>query len=172
MELSQSRGGRKAENGGSFASDLQDSLDQTDTITLPGGYRFSMATGKATTSSFATNDAASNPATTTTSSTGGSSSSASAASSDAGPAYMQSAEALAKWMQAEKDYWSQQPAEVRAVEKAPADERADLTSKLESEGYQVDMPVVAWGWDPIQLNFLRRQDGLPYDANLLNEAGV
>jgi len=181
MERAQSRGTRSAADEGNFASDLQNSLDQAESansaagILLPNGVEIPYATAKATVST-PMSAAAATPAasgtetasTTTTSTAPGSS--ATATSSDVGaPEFMTSPEAYSKWMQAEKDYWAEQPKAVQAAKNAPSEAMAD---NLAADGYQVDMPVVAWGWDPVQLNFIRQQDGLPYDAALLSEAGL
>jgi len=85
---------------------------------------------------------------------------------------MNSPEALKAWMSAEKDYWNQQPQAVKALQHMQPAQRAAQAESLQAEGYNIDVPIMEWGWDPVQTNFLRRADGLSYDANLLQEAEV
>jgi len=76
------------------------------------------------------------------------------------------------WEAAEKAYWTEQPAAVQQLENAPQSEKGSLAASLESQGYSIDVPIMVWGWDPILTNETLRAYGDPYNASLLQQAGV
>jgi hypothetical protein len=56
-------------------------------------------------------------------------------------------------------YWAQQPAAVQALRTMPESERSGYAQQLASEGYQIDVPIMVWGWDPSMVTSMRQADG-------------
>ncbi|HTW66643.1 MAG TPA: hypothetical protein VME17_18605 [Bryobacteraceae bacterium] len=56
-------------------------------------------------------------------------------------------------------YWAQQPAAVQALRNMPESEREGYAQQLASEGYQIDVPIMVWGWDPSMVTSMRQADG-------------
>jgi hypothetical protein len=57
-------------------------------------------------------------------------------------------------------YWARQPKAVQALEKIQdPDKRMAMASQLASEGYTIDVPIMAWGWDAYKTTMLRNGFG-------------
>jgi hypothetical protein len=57
-------------------------------------------------------------------------------------------------------YWASQPPAVQALQKIddPA-QRAMAAAQLAASGYQIDTPIMVWGWDPSKVATLRQDMG-------------
>jgi hypothetical protein len=57
-------------------------------------------------------------------------------------------------------YWASQPPAVQALRNIddPA-QRSELAGQLAASGYQIDAPIMVWGWDPSQVTSLRQEMG-------------
>ena len=47
-----------------------------------------------------------------------------------------------------------------------------MAANLESEGYNINVPIMVWGWDPVKTMEMLKAYGDPYNASILQEAGV
>jgi hypothetical protein len=134
-----------------------------------GQQQFVVTMGSANSSAASTAPAATaTPVATTSTST----SSSSASSASTSGADWWAIESTPGWQAAEKAYWADQPAAVQQLENAPQSEKGSLAASLESQGYSIDVPIMVWGWDPILTNETLRAYGDPYNASLLQQAGV
>jgi hypothetical protein len=59
----------------------------------------------------------------------------------------------------DNSYWAQQPAAVQALRTMPESERQTYATQLASQGYQIDVPIMVWGWDPSMVTSMRQADG-------------
>jgi hypothetical protein len=58
------------------------------------------------------------------------------------------------------DYWASQPAPVQALRNIQdPTQREELATQLASEGYQIDVPIMVWGWDPVTTMQMRESYG-------------
>jgi hypothetical protein len=60
----------------------------------------------------------------------------------------------------DQEYWASQPAAVQQLQTIEnPTERTDVATQLAQEGYSIDVPIMAWGWDPQLTTQLRQADG-------------
>ena len=173
----------------SFETALSDAVTQTlqQFGINPNSVNISIAPNSAT--STTSNSAASTPATTTDSSAAtstapdlaglgpflGTSSAAAtpsaATSTSSASTASQSAEAqpAANAQQSfDEAYWAQQPAAVQQLQyiEDPG-QRTELAEQLASQGYSIDVPIMAWGWDPSTTTTLRETYGYTWVPSAL-----
>ncbi len=61
---------------------------------------------------------------------------------------------------ADDAYWNAQPAAVQQLRQITSEpQRQALATQLASQGYQIDMPIMVWGWDAAKTTALRQQYG-------------
>jgi len=57
-------------------------------------------------------------------------------------------------------YWAKQPPAVQALRTmTDYDQRMNLVSQLTAQGYNIDVPIMAWGWDPAKVTAARQSYG-------------
>ncbi len=57
-------------------------------------------------------------------------------------------------------FWAGQPTAVQALQNVGSlSQRESMAAQLQSEGYQIDVPVMVWGWDPAITTALRQSYG-------------
>jgi hypothetical protein len=57
-------------------------------------------------------------------------------------------------------YWASQPPAVQALRSmSDYDQRSQLASQLEAQGYNIDVPIMVWGWDPAKITAARQSYG-------------
>jgi len=57
-------------------------------------------------------------------------------------------------------YWASQPAAVQALQNIDdPTQRAMAAAQLAASGYQIDTPIMVWGWDPSKVATLRQDMG-------------
>jgi len=57
-------------------------------------------------------------------------------------------------------YWAQQPAAVQALQSVEdPGQRTEMAQQLATQGYTIDVPIMAWGWDPSAVTSLRQSYG-------------
>jgi hypothetical protein len=57
-------------------------------------------------------------------------------------------------------YWASQPPAVQALQNIDdPTQRAVAASQLAASGYQIDTPIMVWGWDPSKVTTLRQDMG-------------
>jgi len=57
-------------------------------------------------------------------------------------------------------YWAQQPAAVQALQSIEdPGQRTEMAQQLATQGYTIDVPIMAWGWDPSAVTSLRQSYG-------------
>jgi hypothetical protein len=57
-------------------------------------------------------------------------------------------------------YWASQPPAVRALQNIDdPTQRAMAAAQLAASGYQIDTPIMVWGWDPSKVTSLRQEMG-------------
>jgi len=57
-------------------------------------------------------------------------------------------------------YWAGQPTAVQALRNIDdPDQRSNMAAQLAASGYQIDVPVMVWGWDPSKVTDLRQNFG-------------
>ena len=65
-------------------------------------------------------------------------------------------------------YWANQPAQVQQLRNiGDTGERTLMATQLASEGYKIDVPIMAWGWDPSQVTSLRQSYGYTWVPSAL-----
>jgi len=65
-------------------------------------------------------------------------------------------------------YWAAQPAAVQALRTVQdPSERATLAAQLAGEGYQIDVPIMVWGWDPSITTSMRESLGYTWVPSAL-----
>jgi len=65
-------------------------------------------------------------------------------------------------------YWAKQPSAVQQLQSIEdPGERSLMASQLASEGYKIDVPIMAWGWDPSQVTSLRQSYGYTWVPSAL-----
>jgi len=69
---------------------------------------------------------------------------------------------------ADNAYWAQQPAAVQQLRNIqdPA-QRTALGAQLANEGYQIDVPIMVWGWDPTKVMQARESYGYTWVPSAL-----
>jgi hypothetical protein len=57
-------------------------------------------------------------------------------------------------------YWAKQPPAVQALRGIDDyDQRMQMVSQLAAHGYNIDVPIMAWGWDPAKVTAARQSYG-------------
>ena len=65
-------------------------------------------------------------------------------------------------------YWAQQPPAIQALRSMDNfNARAQAASELSAKGYQIDVPIMVWGWDPVGVMTLRQQLGYTWVPSAL-----
>lgn len=65
-------------------------------------------------------------------------------------------------------YWAHQPPEVRALRDiSDADQRLSRASELAMKGFTIDVPIMAWGFDPYYTMKMRRDYGFTWVPSAL-----
>lgn len=65
-------------------------------------------------------------------------------------------------------YWANQPAAVQALRTLQdPSQRATLAAQLAGEGYQIDVPIMVWGWDPSIVTSMREAEGYTWVPSAL-----
>lgn len=68
-------------------------------------------------------------------------------------------------------YWSKQPPAVQALRNmGDYDQRTQLASKLTAEGYNIDVPIMVWGWDPAKITAARQDYGYTWVPSAMQPA--
>jgi hypothetical protein len=68
-------------------------------------------------------------------------------------------------------YWASQPPEVRALAGiAESDQRAGRAVELATKGFTIDVPIMAWAWDPYLVMKLRSDYGYTWVPSALQPA--
>lgn len=61
---------------------------------------------------------------------------------------------------ADDDYWASQPAAVQQLRSIQdPNQREQVANQLAHEGYQIDVPIMVWGWDPVATMQMRESYG-------------
>lgn len=65
-------------------------------------------------------------------------------------------------------YWAKQPTAVQALRNIDdTADRTQLASQLAGQGYTIDVPIMAWGWDPSVVTSLRQSYGYTWVPSAL-----
>ncbi|HEV8037680.1 MAG TPA: hypothetical protein VGP62_02380 [Bryobacteraceae bacterium] len=65
-------------------------------------------------------------------------------------------------------YWAAQPSAVQALRNIDDyDRRSELASKLAGEGYNIDVPIMVYGWDPAKITAARESYGYTWVPSAL-----
>jgi hypothetical protein len=64
-------------------------------------------------------------------------------------------------------YWAHQPPAVQALRGMDEAAREAAAMKLATQGYQIDVPIMVWGWDPYQTMLMRQQFGYTWVPSAL-----
>lgn len=56
-------------------------------------------------------------------------------------------------------YWAKQPAAIQQLRGMQSPQREQLAEKLAAQGYSIDVPIMAWGWDAGITTQLRESAG-------------
>ena len=68
-------------------------------------------------------------------------------------------------------YWAAQPPAVQALRNMDDyDQRSQLASKLASEGYTIDVPIMVYGWDPAKITAARESYGYTWVPSALQNS--
>jgi hypothetical protein len=68
-------------------------------------------------------------------------------------------------------YWAKQPPAVQALRNmGDYDQRTQLASKLTAEGYNIDVPIMVWGWDPGKITAARQGYGYTWVPSAMQPA--
>ena len=68
-------------------------------------------------------------------------------------------------------YWNKQPAAVQQLREIDDyEQRQALGSKLASQGFQIDVPVMVWGWDAGKTTQLRKDFGYTWVPSALQQS--
>ncbi len=67
-------------------------------------------------------------------------------------------------------YWASQPAAVQALRNMPnGAERVAAATELAQQGYTIDVPIMAWGWDPQITTTARESMGYTWVPSALQQ---
>jgi hypothetical protein len=67
-------------------------------------------------------------------------------------------------------YWASQPAAVQQLQTIQdPTQRAEAAAQLADEGYTIDVPIMAWGWDPQLVTQARESDGYTWVPSALQQ---
>jgi hypothetical protein len=65
-------------------------------------------------------------------------------------------------------YWAKQPAAVQQLRTiSDQGQRTLMATQLANQGYKIDVPIMAWGWDPSQVTSLRKSYGYTWVPSAL-----
>ncbi|HLW77573.1 MAG TPA: hypothetical protein VKS01_11325 [Bryobacteraceae bacterium] len=56
-------------------------------------------------------------------------------------------------------YWAEQPPAVQALQNMDPADRGAAAQQLAAQGYQIDVPIMVWGWDPLATMIERQSYG-------------
>ena len=66
-------------------------------------------------------------------------------------------------------YWASQPPAIQALRAMPEDgTRVAAAMALAAQGYTIDVPIMAWNWDAVQVMTLRAQYGYTWVPSALS----
>jgi len=85
----------------------------------------------------------------------------------AAPATTPSAPALDPQQIFDNEYWASQPPAVQALRTMDPSERTTMAAQLAGEGYQIDVPIMVWGWDPSITMSMRKAEGYTWVPSAL-----
>lgn len=67
-------------------------------------------------------------------------------------------------------YWAAQPPAVQQLRSVQdMSQRESMATQLASQGYTVDVPIMVWGWDPVQTTQLRQSFGYTWVPSALQQ---
>jgi|CZKS01.1.fsa_nt_gi hypothetical protein len=67
-------------------------------------------------------------------------------------------------------YWAAQPPAVQALRNMDDyDERTQLAAKLSAQGYNIDVPIMVYGWDPAKITAARESYGYTWVPSALQQ---
>jgi len=67
-------------------------------------------------------------------------------------------------------YWASQPAAVQQLQNIQdPTQRTEVATQLAHEGYTIDVPIMAWGWDPQLTTQLRQSLGYTWVPSALQQ---
>ena len=67
-------------------------------------------------------------------------------------------------------YWAKQPPAVQALRTmTDYDQRMNLVTQLTAQGYNIDVPIMAWGWDPAKVTAARQSYGYTWVPSALQK---
>ena len=64
-------------------------------------------------------------------------------------------------------YWAEQPPAVQALRNMTEEERGPASLQLAQAGYTIDVPIMAWGWDPLTTMVERQNYGYTWVPSAL-----
>jgi len=70
-------------------------------------------------------------------------------------------------MTPDQAYWAQQPPAVQALQNMDPADRPAAAQKLATQGYQIDVPIMVWGWDPLTTMVERQNYGYTWVPSAL-----
>jgi hypothetical protein len=73
-------------------------------------------------------------------------------------------------MSFDQAYWASQPAAVQQLQHIQdPTQRTEVATQLAQEGYTIDVPIMAWGWDPQLTTQLRQSLGYTWVPSALQQ---
>lgn len=73
---------------------------------------------------------------------------------------------------ADDAYWAQQPPAVQALRGIQDyDKRSALAAQLSAQGFNIDVPIMVWGWDPAKITAARQSYGYTWIPSA-NQAAI
>lgn len=68
-------------------------------------------------------------------------------------------------------YWAKQPPAVQALRNMDDyDQRTQLAAQLTAQGYNIDVPIMVWGWDPGKITAARQSYGYTWVPSAMQPA--
>jgi hypothetical protein len=68
-------------------------------------------------------------------------------------------------------YWAKQPPAVQALRNmGDYDQRTQLAAQLTAQGYDIDVPIMVWGWDPGKITAARQSYGYTWVPSAMQPA--
>ena len=97
---------------------------------------------------------------------------ATAATTASGTTSTMSAEAASTSVESDQSYddayWAAQPTAVQALRNVDDyNQRTELAAKLSAEGYDIDVPIMVYGWDPAKITAARESYGYTWVPSAL-----
>jgi len=70
-------------------------------------------------------------------------------------------------MTPDQAYWAEQPPAVQALQNMDPADRMAAAQQLAQQGYTIDVPIMAWGWDPLTTMVERQNYGYTWVPSAL-----